>query len=168
MIYGSGPLPELLKHEDEAGADVANSRGGTTMTSRKTGITWILTTAAAGMLLVGNSALGSPQERTPPPPTAGQNTTNAIVPDTPDEHLAKAESYRAKAIAYRKEAAEHRKMLADYKRQSPPTGKFGESPYVKKMRVHCEKYIAEAEALAAEAEKLAEYHTLRAAELKGQ
>ena len=43
-----------------------------------------------------------------------------------------------------------------------------ENAYVKKMRIHCEGYIKNADALATDAEKFAEYHRLRAGELKGK
>jgi hypothetical protein len=36
------------------------------------------------------------------------------------------------------------------------------------MRLHCEKYIKAAEALAAEADEMAKFHTLRAKEIEGK
>ena len=46
--------------------------------------------------------------------------------------------------------------------------KTGENPYSKQMRLHCEKYIKASEALAAEADASAKFHTLRAKELEGK
>ena len=43
-----------------------------------------------------------------------------------------------------------------------------DTPELEKLRGHCNGYIKDAEALAAKAEKLAEYHEMRAAELNGQ
>ncbi len=43
-----------------------------------------------------------------------------------------------------------------------------ENPWLKKMRIHCEAYMAEAQQLAAEAKAFADYHELRGKELQGQ
>jgi uncharacterized membrane protein YcgQ (UPF0703/DUF1980 family) len=101
--------------------------------------------------------------------TQQDNTSTTKVPETAEEHYKMAESYKQKATEYRKEAEEHRKMKAEYRKkiyQHPkdPT----ENPWMKKMRLHCDKYITQAEALARESEKMAEYHTLRAKELEGK
>jgi len=103
------------------------------------------------------------------PTPAAEKKETAKLPETPQEHLAMSEEYKKKTATYREEAAFHRKMLADYKRglYSDPRQAF-ENPYVKKMRLHCEAYIKDAEALAADAEKFAEFHRLRAAELQGK
>ena len=44
----------------------------------------------------------------------------------------------------------------------------GENPYVKKMRLHCEKYINASENLAREADEMAKYHEMRAKEMEGK
>lgn len=62
-------------------------------------------------------------------------------------------------------------MLETYREQvaTPADAKTGrENPWIKKMRVHCEGYIRDAETLAASAEKFAEFHAMRAAELQGK
>ena len=72
---------------------------------------------------------------------------------------------------YREDAASHRQMLETYKKQVtiPADAKTGrENPYTKKMRLHCAEYIREADTLAASAEKFAEFHSMRAAELQGK
>ena len=90
-------------------------------------------------------------------------------PQTAQEHRERAEQYRKKAAEYRKEAEAHKKMLADYSKTVARNPKnTGENAYIKKMRLHCEKYINAAEALAQEAEEMAKYHTMRAKEIEGK
>lgn len=134
----------------------------------KAGSKWAIA-AGVGLALVVVPAWSRAQETPQPPPTPRAEEHQGLVPDTPEQHLEKAEQYKRKAAAYRQEAAEHRKMLAEYKKRVASNPKdVLENPWLKKMRVHCEKYIKEAEALAREADKFAEYHRLRAAELRGQ
>ncbi|KAF0249991.1 MAG: hypothetical protein FD167_607 [bacterium] len=97
------------------------------------------------------------------------NSSTTKLPQTAEEHYKKAESYKQKAAEYRKEAEEHRQMKAEYGKKiyQHPKDRV-ENPWMKKMRLHCDKYIAQAEALAREAEKMAEYHTFRAKELEGK
>ena len=94
------------------------------------------------------------------------------VPESPDEHFARAASYAAKAGAYRQEAAAHRRMFADYESSgsnSAIQSKMGrELPWVAKMRNHCDSYVKEAERLAAEADRFAEFHRMRGAEMQGK
>ena len=90
-------------------------------------------------------------------------------PQTAQEHRERAEQYRKKAAEYRKEAEEHKKMLADYGKTVARNPKdTGENAYIKKMRLHCEKYINAAEALAQEADEMAKYHSMRAKEMEGR
>lgn len=86
---------------------------------------------------------------------------------TSEHHLARAQEYKKKAAAYRAEAAVHHKMLADFIGQAK-TERPDEDPERKEMRIHCQSYIEKAEALAGEAEKFADFHRMRAAELKGK
>lgn len=97
------------------------------------------------------------------------NSSTTKLPETAEEHYKKAESYKQKAAEYRKEAEEHRQMKAEYAKKiyQHPKDRV-ENPWIKKMRLHCDKYITQAEALARESEKMAEYHTLRAKELEGK
>lgn len=127
------------------------------------------TLALAGLLAVpaalGFSAFAGPQA----PPSAAEKKETVKLPETPLEHLAMSDEYKKKAATYRDESAFHRKMLADYKAQVRPDPRQAfENAYVRKMRIHCEGYIKDADALAADAEKFAEFHRLRAAELQGK
>ena len=132
-------------------------------------ISWALAAAAIGLFLVVDPAWGRVQETTEPTPTPRGEEHQGIVPDTPEQHLEKAEQYKRKAAAFRQEADDHRAMLANYRKRVASNPKdVLENPWLKKMRVHCEKYIKEAEAQAREADKFAEYHRFRAAELRGQ
>lgn len=94
------------------------------------------------------------------------------VPQTAEEHFARAASYTAKAASYREEAAAHRKMFADYdRRQGNPAlqSKAGrELPWIAKMRGHCDTYIKEAERMATGADRFAEFHRMRGAEMQGK
>jgi hypothetical protein len=90
-------------------------------------------------------------------------------PQTPKEHRDRAETYKKKAAEYRAEAESHKKMLADYSKGVARNPKdTGENPYVKKMRLHCEKYINAAESLAREAGEMAGFHEMRAKEMEGK
>ena len=91
------------------------------------------------------------------------------MPHTAQEHREHAEQYQKKAAEYRKEAEAHKKMLADYSKTVARNPKdTGESGYIKKMRIHCEKYSKAAEALAQEADDMAKFHTMRAKEMEGK
>ena len=129
--------------------------------------------AAVGVLavLVGSGSAAARAAQQAQGTTQGTSGA-AMAPDTAEQHEARAEAYRAKAQSARREAEEHRKMLAEYKaRQSSPAleTKLGqEPPWVKKMRKHCESYITAANNMAAEAESFAEFHHMRAEELRGK
>ena len=93
----------------------------------------------------------------------------ARIPQTAEEHFAVAKSYQEKAASFRAIADEHRTMLEEYKRSALPPTKTGmKNPWVKKMEEHCGAYIRDAGKLAADADKLAEYHTMRGRELQGK
>jgi len=91
------------------------------------------------------------------------------IPQTVQDHLNLAESYWKKAEEYRQEVDTHKKMLADYSKHVARNPKdTGENPYIKKMRLHCEKNMNDAENLARDAGEMARYHTFRARELEGK
>lgn len=90
-----------------------------------------------------------------------------MTPQTTDEHSALAASYKQKGANYRQDAEMHRQMLAEYKKGAVHL-KQGENPWVAKMRVHCEKYIVDADRLAGDVDDFAQFHTMRAKELRGQ
>jgi hypothetical protein len=76
---------------------------------------------------------------------------------------------KKKAVEYRAEADSHKKMLADYSKGVAKNPKdTGENPYIRKMRVHCEKYINAAENLARETDEMAKHHEMRAKEMEGK
>jgi hypothetical protein len=90
-------------------------------------------------------------------------------PQTAQEHRERAEYYKKKAAEYRAEADSHKKMLAEYSKGVAKSPKdTGENPYIKKMRLHCDKYIQAAENLAREADEMARYHEMRAKEMEGK
>lgn len=91
------------------------------------------------------------------------------MPQTAKDHHELGERYQKKAAEYREEIAMHKKMLADYSKRVAKNPKDpGENPYIKKMRLHCEKYIRAAENLEREAAEMAKFHTFRARELEGK
>jgi hypothetical protein len=89
------------------------------------------------------------------------------VPETAKDHHEMAEHYQKVAAQTRDDIEMHKKMLADFIKTVAKNPKSGENPYAKQMRLHCEKYIKAAAALAAEADESAKFHTLRAKELEG-
>lgn len=89
----------------------------------------------------------------------------AMMPHSEAEHAAMADSYKAKAAGYREDAEMHRKMLADYKASAASNPKSGENPWVTKMRLHCGKYIKDANRLAIDADQFAQFHTMQAKEM---
>ena len=124
---------------------------------------------AAGVLVgAGPSASASALEQASP----SKQETQAGVPQTADEHTARAAWYREKAASYRQEAELHRRMFADYDKKEGSAAlrsKSGrELPWVAKMRKHCESYMKEADRMAAEADRFAEFHRMRAEEMQGQ
>jgi hypothetical protein len=99
---------------------------------------------------------------------AGAFAAPASTP-TAQDHRVKAAVYQNHAIEYRAVAAEHRKMLADYQKEVPASPKAtSENPWLAQMRKHCEALIQNAEQAAVDADKLAEYHELRAKEAEGK
>lgn len=104
--------------------------------------------------------------------TGTGDSQSLAVPKTPEEHAARAAFYKDKAATYRQEAETHRKMFAEYERtQGNPAlqNKAGrELPWVAQMRKHCEAYMKDAEKLAAEADRFAEFHRMLAEEAKSK
>ena len=129
-----------------------------------------LMAVAAAVLLGWNTppAKAAPDEAARP----AKQSDEMRVPQSPEEHFARAASYTEKAAAYRQEAAAHRKMFADYEKSganpSLQTKMGRELPWVAKMRNHCDSYIKQAERLAAEADGFAEFHRMRGAEMQGK
>ena len=134
---------------------------------RKAVTTTINTLAASALLLLAAGTLSAP--------LLAQDNSDRIVepemklPQTPQEHRARAERYRIKAAGYRQEAMAHRNMLVKYSQGVARSPKeISENPYIKRMRLHCEKYIAAAEGLAREADEMMKFHLMRAKEMEGE
>lgn len=125
--------------------------------------------AASALLVLATAVTGSAVTRNFTPYYSGHAAQELKAPQTAAEHRAHAEQYQKKAAEYRQEVAAHKQMLAAYSKGVAKNPKdTTENPYIKKMRLHCEKYIKAAENLALEAEEMAKYHTQRAKELEGQ
>jgi hypothetical protein len=95
---------------------------------------------------------------------------DAKVPETAADHEAMAKSYRDKAATFRKEEESHKQMAEAYKKTFvQPVDKTGKkNPWVAKMEKHCLMIAKDAEKLAADADKAAEFHELRAKDLQGK
>jgi hypothetical protein len=92
------------------------------------------------------------------------------IPQTTAEHEALAKSYKDQAAQYKKVGDDHRAMAEAYKKSiAMPVSKGGvKNPGLVKMEKHCAMLAKDADKLAADAEKAADYHTLRAKELQGK
>lgn len=88
------------------------------------------------------------------------------IADTAAEHEARAKSYKDQAAQYRKSESDHKLMAVEYAKNHPDT-KAGKNPWAQKMSKHCEMLAKDFEKLAVDAEKAADYHSMRAKELKG-
>jgi hypothetical protein len=117
------------------------------------------------IMLAMSLATGSMLVSTPASVAAAEDVK---VPVTVADHTALAKQYADKATAYKAEAESHRKMAEAYKKSVATTPKAPENPFVKKMEKHCQALAKDADKLAADAQKAAEYHTLRAKELEGK
>ena len=90
------------------------------------------------------------------------------VPTTAAEHEALAKQYKEQAAQYKKVAADHKAMAEAYAKAHPDTKGGAKNPFNEKMQKHCKALAADAEKLATDAEKAADFHTLRAKELQGK
>jgi hypothetical protein len=100
----------------------------------------------------------------------GSFAEEAKVPETAAEHQAMAKQYTDQAAQFKKVADDHRAMAEAYKKSlTMPTSKAGQkNPWLAKMEKHCGMLAKDADKVAADATKAAEYHTLRAKELEGK
>ena len=92
----------------------------------------------------------------------------AKVPTTAAEHEAMAKQYREQAAQFKKLADDHRAMAAAYAATHQPTNGPTPNAGAAKMKKHCEALAKDADTLAADTEKAADYHTMRAKELQGK
>jgi outer membrane lipoprotein-sorting protein len=88
-------------------------------------------------------------------------------PTTVAEHQARANTYKEQAAQYRKAAEEHKQMAAEYAKKNPDM-KTQKNPSNEKMQKHCMMLAKDYEKLAADADKAAEYHEMRAKEMEGK
>lgn len=93
---------------------------------------------------------------------------DAKVPTTTAEHEALAKQYKDQAATYKKLADEHRAMAAAYAKEHQPLKGHTTNPFNDKMQKHCAMLAKDADKLSADAEKAADYHTMRAKELQGK
>ena len=101
--------------------------------------------------------------------TTHQDSSHEMkVPESARDHSQMAEHYQKVAAQTREDIEGHKKMLADFTKTATSSPKAGENPYTRKMRQHCERYIKAAEALVAEADASAKFHSFRAKELEGK
>jgi hypothetical protein len=139
----------------------------TSKTSNRT-TTWLLASALTLLLATGVPAL-SRGEGAAQGHSGHASGQEVKIPQTAGDHYELAERYQKKAAEYREEIETHKKMLAEYSRRVAKNPKDpGENPYIRKMRLHCEKYYRAAENLAREADEMAKFHTFRARELEGK
>ncbi len=92
----------------------------------------------------------------------------AKVPTTIAEHEALAKQYKDQAAQYKKVADEHKAMAAAYAKANPDSKGGVKNSFNEKMQKHCKALAADAEKLATDAEKSADFHTMRAKELQGK
>jgi len=95
---------------------------------------------------------------------------DAKIPATAADHEALAKQYQDQAVQFKKVADDHRAMADAYKKNiAMPVSKGGQkNPWLVKMEKHCTMLAKDADKLAADAGKAADYHTLRAKELQGK
>ena len=92
----------------------------------------------------------------------------AKVPTTTAEHEGLATQYKEQAAQYKKTADEHRAMAAVYAKAHPDSKGGAKNPWNDKMKKHCELIAKDADKLAADTDKAADYHTQRTKELQGK
>jgi hypothetical protein len=93
---------------------------------------------------------------------------DAKVPTTAAEHEAMAKQYKDQAAQFKKVADEHRAMAAAYAKEHPDSKGGVKNPWNQKMQKHCAALAKDADKMAADAQKAADYHELRAKELQGK
>lgn len=92
----------------------------------------------------------------------------AKVPTTAAEHQALAKQYQDQAAQYKKVADDHKAMAAAYAKAHPDSKGGVKNSWNAKMQKHCQALAKDADKLASDAEKAADYHTARGKELEGK
>ncbi len=80
----------------------------------------------------------------------------------------RAKAYKDKATDAKKVADEHRAMAAEYGKAHPDMKGGMKNPWNEKMQKHCMAIARDADKLAADYQKAADYHEMRAKELEGK
>jgi uncharacterized protein YifE (UPF0438 family) len=93
---------------------------------------------------------------------------DAKIPQTAADHQALAKAYQDKAAGYTKDAEWHKQMAEQYGKNFPDVKAGVKNPWNVKMQKHCLALQKDAQKLAADNEKAAEYHMLRAQELSAK
>jgi len=101
-------------------------------------------------------------------PATASFADEAKIPTTAAEHEALAKEYREQAAQYKKVADEHRAMAAAYAKAHPDAKGNMKNPWNEKMQKHCMALSKDADRMAADSEKAADFQTLRAKELQGK
>ncbi len=93
----------------------------------------------------------------------------ASVPTTLEEHQEKVKYYEDQAKAQDMIVAEHQKMKKDYEKEIGFTPKMRRfySGKIDSMKKHCNTIILKAQEISSELRKMAEWHSMRAKEMKG-
>jgi hypothetical protein len=92
----------------------------------------------------------------------------AALPTTSAAHETLAKQYQEQAAQFKKVADEHRAMAAAYAKANPDSKGGVKNSWNQKMQKHCAALAKDADKLSADAEKAADYHTLRGKELQGK
>jgi len=92
----------------------------------------------------------------------------AKVPTTTAEHEALVKQYKEQATQFKKVGDDHRAMAAAYAKEHPDSKGGVKNSWNAKMQKHCAALAKDADRLAADADKAADYHSLRAKELQGK
>lgn len=90
------------------------------------------------------------------------------VPTTVAEHEALAKQYKDQSAQFKKVADEHRAMASGYAAAHQPTNGPTANAGAVKMKKHCDAIAKDADKLASDTEKAADYHAQRAKELQGK
>jgi hypothetical protein len=98
----------------------------------------------------------------------GAFADEAKVPTTAAEFEALAKQNKDQAAQYKKAAEDHKAMAAAYAKAHPDSKGGVKNPFNEKMQKHCKALAADAEKLAADTEKAADYYAMRAKELQGK
>jgi len=93
---------------------------------------------------------------------------DAKVPTTTAEHENLAKQYQEQATQFKKVADDHRAMAAAYGKAHPDSKGGVKNPWNVKMQKHCMMLAKDADKVATNAQKAADFHTARGKEVEGK